>query len=89
MQHHEHDPLVCKDLLANISEYVEGTLRDDLCVMLEEHIHSCQNCEIVVNTLKKTIDLYHEAGEAEDAIPDEVRSRLFARLNLDDFIEKS
>ena len=89
MQHHEHDPLVCKDLLANISEYVDGTLSEDLCVMLEEHIHSCQNCEIVVNTLRKTIELYHEAGEAKDAIPDDVRSRLFARLNLDDFLEKS
>jgi anti-sigma factor RsiW len=86
---HDHDSLVCHDLLANISEYVDGTLREDLCLMLEEHIQSCQNCEIVVNTLKKTIDLYHETGEEEDAIPDEVRNRLFARLDLDDFLEKS
>lgn len=89
MQHHEHDSLVCKDLLANISEYVDGTLRDDLCVMLEEHIHSCENCAIVVNTLKKTIDLYRETGETEGDIPSDVRSRLFARLELDDFLEKS
>jgi predicted anti-sigma-YlaC factor YlaD len=87
MHNHEHDSLVCQNLLANISEYVDGTLREDLCVKLEEHIHSCENCEIVVNTLKKTIDLYHEAGEKEATIPDDVRSRLFARLDLDDFIE--
>jgi len=87
---HDHDSLVCHDLLANISEYVDGTLREDLCVMLEEHIHSCKNCEIVVNTLKKTIELYHETGEEEEeSIPDDVRNRLFARLELDDFIEKS
>ncbi|MDX9863710.1 MAG: zf-HC2 domain-containing protein [Anaerolineaceae bacterium] len=87
MDPHQHDSANCKDLLANISAYVDGTLREDLCVLLEEHIHSCRNCEIVVNTLQKTIDLYHEAAEKEGAIPEDVRSRLFARLELDDFIE--
>lgn len=84
-----HDTLVCHELLAHISEYVDGTLREDLCVMLEEHIHSCHNCEIVVNTMKKTIDLYQETDDVENPIPEDVRNRLFARLDLDDFIEKS
>ncbi|MCD4672077.1 MAG: zf-HC2 domain-containing protein [Anaerolineaceae bacterium] len=84
-----HDKFVCDELLKHISEYVDGTLREDLCVQLEEHIHSCHNCEIVLNTLKKTIDLYQGTSDMERSLPDDVRSRLFARLDLDDFIEKS
>jgi len=88
MSEHDHDHKVCQNLLANISEYVDGTLREDLCDKLEEHIHSCENCAIVVDTLKKTIELYHDVAEEEASLPDDVRSRLFAKLELDDFVEK-
>ena len=86
---HQHNSLVCQDLLANISEYIDGSLREDLCVMLEEHIHSCENCAIVVDTMKKTIELYHEMSEEEQDLPEDVRRRLFVRLALDDFIDPS
>jgi hypothetical protein len=39
----------------------------------------------VVNTLKKTIELYRVTAQGE-GVPDEVRARLYARLNLDDFL---
>jgi anti-sigma factor RsiW len=84
-----HDTLICHDLLQYISEYVDGTLREELCSQLEAHIHSCDNCQIVVNTMKKTIDLYKETSHEEQALPKDVRSRLFARLDLEDFIDRS
>lgn len=83
-----HDNKVCHQLLEYISEYVDGTLQEELCIQLEEHIHSCHNCEIVVNTLKKTIDLYNAPAEEGQQLPEDVRSRLFARLDLDPFIKK-
>jgi hypothetical protein len=47
----------------------------------------CGDCRIVVDTLKKTIYLYHETSVKAE-IPLDVRGRLFSRLDLDDFIEK-
>ncbi len=48
----------CKNLLASISEFVDGDLPADLCAELEKHLAECENCRIVVNTMRKTIELY-------------------------------
>ncbi len=77
----------CGALLASLSEYVDGVLGDALCKELENHIADCDDCRIVVDTLKKTIYLYHETSE-KTKIPLDVRERLFHRLDLDDFIQK-
>ncbi len=79
-------PSNCEQLVESLSDYVDGTLDDALCVELERHLDECENCQVVVNTLKKTIDLYRMTAQGED-VPEEVRARLYARLNLDDFLK--
>lgn len=79
--------LNCGALLESLSEYVDGVLGDALCKEIETHIADCDDCRIVVDTLKKTIYLYHETS-VKARIPMDVRERLFHRLNLDDFIQK-
>lgn len=71
----------CQNFLATLSDYVDGALDPMLCQALEEHLDHCDNCRIVLNTLKKTVDLVHEDGKVE-SIPLEVRGRLFKRLDL-------
>ncbi len=82
--HAGHD---CGVILQSLSDYVDGELSPELCTELERHLHSCENCRIVVNTLRKTIELYHETA-AEAQLPGDVRQRLFLRLNLDDFLNQ-
>jgi anti-sigma factor (TIGR02949 family) len=80
MEKHHH----CKDFVNSISSYVDGDLSDELCQELDKHLSECENCRIVVNTLKKTIDIYHQQAETEK-VPQDVKERLFYRLNLDQF----
>lgn len=69
-----------------LSDYVDGDLDKDLCIRLEAHMAGCENCTIVVNTLKRTIDLYR--NEAEDtSLPEGVKTRLFKHLSLDDLVK--
>jgi anti-sigma factor RsiW len=75
----------CTQLLESISEYVDGTLDETLCIELERHMCECEDCQVVFNTLKKTIDLYRQASPGMD-VPEDVRTRLYARLNLEDFL---
>lgn len=82
MCEHEHNN--CHDLLSSLSEYVDGELSPDLCAELEKHLCECERCRIVVDTMKKTVELYQEMP-SDSQLPDEVRSRLFARLDLEDF----
>ena len=76
----------CKELLGTLSDYVDGSLKQELCAELEKHLAGCDNCRIVVNTLRKTVELYRESSEAEN-IPEEIRQRLYFRLNLEDFLK--
>lgn len=78
----------CRELLGSISNYVDGSLQEELCRELELHLAECDNCRVVVDTLKKTISLYHSSS-ADDEVPWDVRERLFKRLELDEFLKKS
>jgi len=75
----------CKSLLGSLSDYVDGTAQDEICRELERHLSECEDCRIVVDTLKKTVYLYHSSTETE--LPAVVRERLFKRLNLDEFLK--
>ncbi len=79
----------CHALVVELSEYVEGCLNSDLCAELERHLQGCENCRIVVNTLRKTIELYHGDSGVVVELPEGMRERLFARLDLLDFIDKT
>lgn len=76
----------CHALIETISDYVDGVLDPALCAELERHLKDCDNCRIVVNTMRKTIELYKGAF-ADETIPEEVRQRLYFRLDLVDFLQ--
>jgi anti-sigma factor RsiW len=76
----------CRHLLSSLSDYVDGVLESELCSEIERHMQGCEKCRVVVDSLRKTITLYHEAATPAE-VPTEVRERLLRRLNLDDFIQ--
>ncbi len=82
---HEHKD--CKKLLGSLSEYVDGELDSELCKVLEQHLQDCDDCRIVVDTLRKTVYLYHAAKETEP-LPVDIRQRLYKSLDIDDYLEK-
>jgi hypothetical protein len=41
---------------------------------------------VVVDTMRKTIELYQTSPGAQ-SLPEDVRERLFYRLNLDDYLK--
>jgi predicted anti-sigma-YlaC factor YlaD len=86
MNEHEHSPQ-CKQLMRNLSEYVDGDLTPELCVKIEEHLMDCDNCRVVVNTLRKTIEIYKKSTPLSN-LPDDVRERLFFKLQLDEYLRK-
>jgi predicted anti-sigma-YlaC factor YlaD len=83
-QQHEHKD--CKQLLGTLSEYVDGDLGEELCHVLETHMEDCENCRIVVDTLRKTVDLYHMTAET-DILPGDIRQRLFKSLSIEEFLD--
>jgi anti-sigma factor RsiW len=78
----------CSELLGNLSEYIDGTLQAELCADIELHLADCEKCRVVVNTLRKTVELYCPGEDEPVELPIDVRERLFARLNLQDYLVK-
>lgn len=81
----EHAHKNCEELLGSLSAYIDGELSPELCLELEKHLAGCNDCRVVLNTTKRTIDLVHARGEKPD-LPNDVRERLFKRLNLDNYL---
>ncbi|MBI5353933.1 MAG: zf-HC2 domain-containing protein [Chloroflexi bacterium] len=81
----EHTHGNCENLLGSLSEYIDGELNPELCAEIEKHLAGCENCRVVLNTTKRTIDLVQTPTE-NPAMPTDVRERLFKRLNLDDYL---
>lgn len=73
-------------MLNSLSDYVDGDLPQELCDEIELHMNDCDNCRIVVDTLSKTISLYQTSSEPA-VVPEDVRQRLFHRLDLDEFLD--
>jgi anti-sigma factor (TIGR02949 family) len=82
---HRHE---CKKYVSGLSDYIDGELSPDLCAELERHMAGCERCRIVVDTTRKTIELYQSNSDQEKT-PQEVRERLYKRLNLEDFLVKA
>lgn len=83
----KHKHRNCKRLLGSLSEYVDGELDEKLCTDLEQHLDECEDCRIVVDTLRKTVSLYRTTAKNEVITPD-IRQRLFRSLNIEDYLEK-
>lgn len=74
----------CQTLLDSLSDFVDGDLHEKLCAEIEMHIGTCERCRIVVDTLRKTINLY-QVTSTPATIPEDVRERLYWRLYLEDY----
>jgi anti-sigma factor RsiW len=84
-----NDHSTCQSLLGLLSDYVDGDLSDELCQEIEAHAAGCENCRIVVDTLRKTISLYHGSAAEPAGISGETRTRLFKTLHLEDYLQRS
>jgi predicted anti-sigma-YlaC factor YlaD len=80
----------CRHLLGSLSDYVDAAASEEICAEIERHLAECEDCRVVVDTLRKTVSLYH-ASRTSPEIPADVRQRLYKCLDLTEFLpdEKS
>lgn len=73
--------VACEELKAQLSSFIDGDLDDAVCQEIQRHLAECDNCRIVVDTLKKTVMLYREAPH--ESVPPDVHARLIRVLDLE------
>ncbi len=68
----------CEELIRYLSDYIDRELDEELRADAQEHLATCRNCRVVLDTTQQMIFLYRRTGRR--AIPAERRGRLFRRL---------
>lgn len=75
----------CKDVLANLSCYIDGEDSEELRRALQEHISRCRRCCVVFDTTSRMLRIVTGAERFE--VPLSVSARLYTRLERE-LIEK-
>ena len=66
--------MVCKEVIRRLSEYLNGDLDPRLAQDLSRHLAHCEDCNIVVDTTRKTIEVYCNTEPLP--LPPDVKARL-------------
>jgi len=68
----------CKEVLANLSRYIDGDGSAEFRKALEEHIARCRRCRVVFDTTGRALKIVFDVEPFE--VPLGVSARLYARL---------
>ncbi len=68
----------CEELIRYLSDYIDNGLTEKLRADAEEHLATCRNCHVVLDTTRRTIVLFKETQR--EGIPVDRRSALFGQL---------
>ena len=55
--------MTCKELVELVSDYLEGTLADDVRMRMESHLSGCDGCTNYVEQMRQTIRLTGKVRE--------------------------
>ena len=64
----------CVDYIGDLNDYLDGILSISLCREIEEHIVQCQNCRIMVDSMKQTVILCRDG--VREKLPESLEQKL-------------
>jgi len=68
----------CKTLVLELENYLDRELDATLRATIEEHLSKCKKCRLIVDTTKKTVEIYCNSEPAP--LPPDTRKRLHEAL---------
>jgi anti-sigma factor RsiW len=71
--------LNCKGVIRELSNYIDGDLDLAMKQELERHLGHCEDCTMIVDQTKKTVEIF--CGSQPVALPSDVHARLHEVLH--------
>ena len=68
----------CKEFLAELNEYLDDLVDPATKQHWQAHVDACPNCYVVVDTTRKTMQIYK--GMQQQELPSDVKNRLWQAL---------
>ena len=70
--------MTCTEFLGLLDDLIDDSVTPELRAEVQTHLHRCGHCEVVLNTTRKTIEIYR-SHEIYD-LPAGLRVRLHAAI---------
>ncbi len=64
----------CSKYIQNIADFIDGEIDETLCADIEKHLKECNNCRLMVDTLKQTVVLCRDGKK--EKLPPELEAKL-------------
>ncbi|MEW5796920.1 MAG: anti-sigma factor [Candidatus Zixiibacteriota bacterium] len=64
----------CPEYLNDLNDYLDGTLDQATCAEIQRHLGECENCRIMIDTLRQTVTLCR--GGKPEPLPPALEARL-------------
>ena len=68
----------CEDFISYLSDYIDNDLNDELSAEAKEHLATCHNWSVVLDSTQKMILLYRDHGK--QVIPASRRQNLYDQI---------
>ncbi len=72
----------CREIFANLSEYLDGKLEPETCERMRHHIDACPACVAFIQDLKRAIDRCHSL----EVCPDQETRPILRRLLTEEYL---
>lgn len=72
--------VTCKEFLQELNEYLDETTDAETKLHWQAHVDECPNCFVIVDTTRKTLQVYK--GMEEQEVPEDVRARVWSAIEL-------
>jgi hypothetical protein len=73
--------VTCKEFLASLDDLIDGSVSAEMRAELQQHLGHCGHCEVILNTTRKTIEIYrsHEIYELPTTLQERLHAAIMAR----------
>ena len=68
----------CETLLTYLSDYIDNNLDEDLTEAAREHLETCHNCHVVLDSTQQAILLYKQ--HSLQTIPAQRRQKVYRQI---------
>ncbi|MBM3812892.1 MAG: zf-HC2 domain-containing protein [Acidimicrobiia bacterium] len=71
--------LTCKEFLNSLNEYFDDNAAAEIRALVESHINTCPNCWVILDTTRKTLQIYK--GMEPQPLPPGLHDRIMSALD--------
>ena len=68
----------CADFLAELGNYLDESVAEEVRAQLENHLSHCQTCQVILDSTRKTVRIVTESGSFD--LPDAALKPMAAEI---------